>query len=382
MYDYDKTHDRLIKMLKYHEYATLLPAMSEEELEAMKEDIRTNGIHTPIVMHGGKILDGRHRYEAAISIGMDIKDIPFTELPKSEDPMSYAVGANLHRRHLNPSQRALVVAKFSIQDKQKNRTSADKYKAEFMNVSLPSVSHAKKVLKKGTSEIISAIENGEISVSDAAKIADRDTETQNAALLEKRTGRSSTLKGAVDVLDNAKLASVAATDIPTGKYCTIVVDPPWPVDFKKRDAEPNQSVAVPYPTMTLAEISELDIRGLAADNCWLLLWSTNRFLPSAFTIIEDWGFQYRWCLAWNKKDGMQHTNSPKLNLEHVIVASIGKPKWASTKQFWGCFSGELREHSRKPEEFYNMLKRVAPVPRLDMFSRHKIDGFDTWGNEL
>lgn len=75
------------------------------------------------------------------------------------------------------------------------------------------------------------------------------------------------------------------------KYQTIVVDPPWPMQKFRMRVAPTESVTLPYRTMS--QRGDWDgignIRQLAADNAFLFLWTTHRFLPDAFDVISEWG---------------------------------------------------------------------------------------------
>lgn len=167
---------------------------------------------------------------------------------------------------------------------------------------------------------------------------------------------------------------------PEGKYKTIVVDPPWPQQKILRDVRPNQD-AFDYPTMTLDEIKALPVSEVAMDDCHLFLWTTEKQLPFAFDLIKQWGFRYIFTIVWHKSGGFQPVGLAQYNCEFVLYARIGSPKFIDTKNFFCCFDGERRGHSRKPIEFYNTIKRVTESPRLDYFSRELIDGFDQYGNE-
>ena len=87
-------------------------------------------------------------------------------------------------------------------------------------------------------------------------------------------------------------------------------------------------------------------------------------------------------MTWHKSGGIQIWNYPQFNSEFVVVGSIGKPKFLSTKAFPVCFDGKRQGHSVKPTEFYDTLRRVSPEPRIDMFARRHILGFDAWGDEV
>jgi N6-adenosine-specific RNA methylase IME4 len=170
--------------------------------------------------------------------------------------------------------------------------------------------------------------------------------------------------------------------VPAGRFGTIVIDPPWEMEKIERDVRPNQ-VAFDYPTMTVGEIIAFRgvIDAIAADDCHLFLWTTQKFLPSAFKIIEAWDFRYVLEMVWCKGGGFQPLGLPQYNIEFILYARRGTPRFIDTKAFNCGFYGERREHSRKPDEFYDVIRRVTPEPRIDMFSRESRVGFAQHGNE-
>lgn len=169
--------------------------------------------------------------------------------------------------------------------------------------------------------------------------------------------------------------------VPDGKYRTIVIDPPWHMEKILREVAPNQ-VGFEYPTMTTEQIKEFPIPAeVADDDCHLFMWTTQKYLPAAFDILQAWGFRYVFTMVWHKNGGFQPFNLPQYNCEFVLYGRKGSPEFTDTKAFPTCFDGERREHSRKPDEFYDLIERVAPGPRIDIFSREKREGFDQYGNE-
>ena len=94
-------------MTEFHPLASLFPMIEgEEEIDALAEDIRANGVREPIVLYEGKILDGRNRYLAALDVGIDCPTEEYT----GTDPAGYVISLNLHRRHLTDRQRAHIAA--------------------------------------------------------------------------------------------------------------------------------------------------------------------------------------------------------------------------------------------------------------------------------
>lgn len=167
---------------------------------------------------------------------------------------------------------------------------------------------------------------------------------------------------------------------PKGKYDVVVIDPPW--DMKRIEMEERPGdLEFDYPTMTEDELELLEIP--SAENCHLWLWTTQRFLPMAFRLCASWEFKYVCMFVWKKTKGMQPIGLPYYNAEFVLYCRKGTPKFTTTKDFRVCNSWkkDSQRHSEKPEEFYDMVRRVTKGKRLDMFSRRKIKGFSNWGLE-
>lgn len=165
-----------------------------------------------------------------------------------------------------------------------------------------------------------------------------------------------------------------------GKHRTIVVDPPWPIQRIPKANAWNQPKDYAYQTMTVEEIQELKLPA-SENGCNVFLWTTHKFLPVAFECFNKWNVRYICTFVWHKPGGFQVYNQPQRNCEFVLFGVVGKPKFDSTKNFMCCFNAERGKHSEKPKEFYDMISRVSPKPRLDMFARKVHKGFKVWGLE-
>lgn len=168
------------------------------------------------------------------------------------------------------------------------------------------------------------------------------------------------------------------TNLSDKSYDVIVIDPPWPIHKMKRTTRPKQ-IELDYSTMQEQELAEMALP--AAEDCHLFLWTTNKFLPMAFRLLNNWGFRYSCTFVWHKSGGIQPFNMPQYNCEFILYARKGSPKFIDTKAFPTCFQAPRRAHSEKPEEFYNIIRRVTTGNRIDIFNRRKIEGFDTFGDE-
>jgi N6-adenosine-specific RNA methylase IME4 len=176
---------------------------------------------------------------------------------------------------------------------------------------------------------------------------------------------------------------IEATFSETGPFDVVIIDPPWPMQKIDRDERPNQDV-FDYPIMSEDELIafwQTEITNKLKPDCHIFCWTTQKYLPMTFRLLEAWGLRYVLTMVWHKAGGFQPIGLPQYNCEFAVYARLGAPVFIDTKDFFCCFSGERREHSRKPDAFYNMIRRVIGGSRIDVFSREKRDGYAQYGNE-
>jgi ParB-like chromosome segregation protein Spo0J len=205
---------------KFHEIADIFPLMSEESFASLVKDIEKNGQIEPIWVTGNKIIDGRNRYKACLQLGIEPNAIEYGG--ESKDLVSFVVSLNLHRRHLNESQRAMVASKLANMRKGYN-TSIDVLvsqpeAANLLNVSLPSVQRAKQVQQKAIPELAEQVSQGNVAVSTAALVAELPAEEQTEIVA----------KGEKEILEAAK--TIRAKKAEERKK---IVDPDIPVDSNR-----------------------------------------------------------------------------------------------------------------------------------------------------
>jgi N6-adenosine-specific RNA methylase IME4 len=164
----------------------------------------------------------------------------------------------------------------------------------------------------------------------------------------------------------------------------ISADPPWEYELYSEEGAA-KSASAHYDTMPLDDIKAMPVGHLARGDCLLLLWGCEWMPPAdRQAVMEAWGFTYKSALLWRKttKNGkvrMGPGYRVRTMHEPVYLGVMGNPKH---KAFPSIFDGIAREHSRKPEEFYDMVNRVSPhSTKLDLFSRQSRPGWVNWGRE-
>ena len=162
---------------------------------------------------------------------------------------------------------------------------------------------------------------------------------------------------------------------PSKLYDVIVIDPPW--DYGTQYDPEGRRAANPYPEMTLEEIGNIELP--SSDDCVLWLWTTHKYMRHAFDIIDQWGFRDVAIVTW-VKNRIGLGSWLRSQSEFCIMCVKGKPKVNLTNQST-VIHGELREHSRKPDEFYKMVDELCNGYKIDWFSREFRDGWAQFGND-
>lgn len=160
------------------------------------------------------------------------------------------------------------------------------------------------------------------------------------------------------------------------RFACIYADPAWKYGNQGTRAATDDH----YGTMTVDEICALPVREFAADDAHLHLWTTNAFLFEARRVMEAWGFEYKSCFVWVKPQ-MGIGNYWRVSHEFMLFGLRGDcPFLARDEKSWR----ELPRgrHSAKPDRIRQMIEKVSPGPRLEMFARDVIEGWNAWGNQL
>ena len=161
----------------------------------------------------------------------------------------------------------------------------------------------------------------------------------------------------------------------SGLYDVISVDPPW--QYGREYDAVSSRVASPYPEMSIEQIKAIELP--FKDDAVLFLWTTHKFLPDSFEILKHWGFEYKATIVWNKeKMGMGAWF--RMQCEFCQFAIKGTPFFNNTTER-DIITEQRREHSRKPDSFFQMVNKVCTGKKLEYFAREKRNGWDVFGND-
>jgi N6-adenosine-specific RNA methylase IME4 len=365
------------------EFAALIPPLAPEEREQLERNILADGCRDPLTVWDGVIVDGHNRYEICTRHGLpfDVAEKQFEspahariwmrenqkgrrnltpawvielELGKKADLLEIGKAKSAETVG-RPSRKSVSQNDSDLAQKHSTRTEI----AKAAGVSTGQVGMAEQVKKKAP-ELWEKAKQGEVSISTAYK------EIKKA---EKKTEREQ------QIAEQRKAIESGAIDMPQGVFEVVVMDPPWNYG---REYDPDTSrVANPYPEMPQSEL--LAMQPPFAKDCALFLWTTHAFIWNAKELMDKWGFAYKATLVWDKqKIGMGAWL--RMQCEFCLVGVKGKPTWENTK--WRDIINEARrEHSRKPEAFYEMVEEITLGRRLDYFSREQRKGWANYGND-
>ena len=173
------------------------------------------------------------------------------------------------------------------------------------------------------------------------------------------------------------------------KYRTIYADPPWQFQNRTGKVAPEHKRLSRYPTMKLDDIKSLPVADVADEKCHLYLWVPNALLPEGIEVLRAWGFEYKTNLIWEKvrQDGGPDGRGVGFYFRNVTeillfgITGTNNRTLQPARSQVNLLRTRKREHSRKPDEFVDLIERCSPGPYLEMFARGDRDGWDMWGNQ-
>ena len=185
------------------------------------------------------------------------------------------------------------------------------------------------------------------------------------------------------------VASELLSEVGAKRFSTILADPPWRFHNRTGKVAPEHRRLTRYATMSFADIGELPISSIANATAHLYLWVPNALLPQGLEVMRSWGFHYKTNVVWYKvrKDGGPDRRGVGFyfrNVTEVILFGV-RGKNARTlppgRSQENIMLSRKREHSRKPDEQYDLIEACSPGPYVELFARGPRKGWFCWGQQ-
>lgn len=173
-------------------------------------------------------------------------------------------------------------------------------------------------------------------------------------------------------------------------FRTVLADPPWRFENRTGKMAPEHRRLARYATMSTEEICALPVAEIVAEKAHLYLWVPNALLADGLAVMQAWGFEYKTNLVWFKtrKDGGPDGRGVGFyfrNVTELVLFGIrGKDNrtLAAGRRQVNLVAERKREHSRKPDQMYDVIEACSPGPLLELFARHPRPGWTQWGDEI
>ena len=372
------------------EFKKLIPPLTSEEFNQLEQNCLAEGIREAILTWNGFIIDGHNRYEIATKWNLDfqtkskhfkdeldakiwmvnnqfgrrnLQDFVKGELMKALEELEKQKGKE---KQLQTLKKGIETPVLSIIDKTETHNTRN-IVAEKLGWSTGKKAQFDVIVKKAPEEVKEKLRTGEVSINQVYQEIKKE---------EKKIERDKKIEEVKAKIEEENLI------IEDKKYHVIAIDPPWAYEEKggfsssEYDAESNRG-AVDYPTMTVEQIKKIELP--EAEDCVLFLWTTHAFLRDSFEILEQWGYKYKATLVWDKvKMGIGRT--VRMQVEFCLIGIKGNPIINGSSER-DIITESRREHSRKPEAFYEMVERMCIGNKLDYFSRQNRINWEHYGAE-
>lgn len=173
------------------------------------------------------------------------------------------------------------------------------------------------------------------------------------------------------------------------RFHTVLADPPWQFANRTGKMAPEHRRLTRYATMDLAAIMNLPVPEIVAEPAHLYLWVPNALLPEGLEVLKSWGFEYKSNIVWHKvrKDGGSDGRGVGFyfrNVTEIVLFGV-RGKKARTlppaRRQVNLIASKKREHSRKPDELYELIEDCSRGPFIELFARRTRKSWIAWGNE-
>lgn len=174
-----------------------------------------------------------------------------------------------------------------------------------------------------------------------------------------------------------------------GQFKTILADPPWLFQNRTGKIAPEHKRLFRYGTMTNEDIINLPVKEIACPNSHLYLWVPNALIDLGLQVMKSWGFTYKTNIIWYKvrKDGGPDRRGVGFyyrNVTEMVLFGVrGRMRTLQPgRSMPNIIITQKREHSRKPDEQYDVIEQCSPGPYIELFARTPKEGWESWGNQV
>lgn len=362
------------------EFKNLIPPLKKEEYSQLKSSIKKEGCRDAIILWNDIIIDGHNRHEICTKENIKFKTTN-KKFKDRNEVILWMIDNQLGRRNISLWDRGRLANK----------------KVEILTP------QGEKNMKSGKTLVRNQTKVDTLKAASTIAKTSRDTQSKIKYIEEKADEKQkkdlSAQKFSINKIytelkkaENRKVIAEKFKEpqLPKTKkkYNIIYADPPW--SFKHySDKGKGRAPDNYYKCQNLQDIKDLPISDLAADDCVLFMWVTYPFLEKGFEVLKSWGFQYKTVgFTWVKKNkkadswfwGMGYWT--RSNAEICIIATKGKVTRQSSSVHQ-IIDTPIESHSKKPDVTRDrIVELVGDLPRIELFARDKVKGWDVWGNEV
>ena len=340
------------------------------DIQTLARSIEEIGLEHPVVVTPNDDLIAGQRRIAAFRM------LKRTHIPVTVVNLERIARGELHengiRKNLTPSEIVAVQRAIETSERREARLRQG-YRSD---IKPPATVAGSQVLSFGDSrdKVAQFCGKGRTTIARAAAVVDAaekaPEEYGHLVARMDQTGNVAAAYRRMEKLRQVKELENSPSKLPAGKFNVIVADPPWQYE----------SDGLAYPTMSLEQIKAMRVVDIADENAILWLWVTNAHHRVAFEVVDSWGFECKTMLTWNKMS-MGTGEWLRGQTEHCLLAVRGKPLFLNGK-YSTYLEAKRREHSRKPEEFYQLVEATCPGRKLELFARQKRVGWEAYGNDI
>lgn len=174
----------------------------------------------------------------------------------------------------------------------------------------------------------------------------------------------------------------------TRRFSTVLADPPWRFSNRTGKMAPEHKRLSRYSTLSLDDICEIPVSKCLNETAHLYLWVPNALLREGLAVLDAWGFEYKTNLIWHKvrKDGGPDGRGVgfyfRNTTEMILFGIKGSMRTlAQGRRQVNIIRSQKQEHSKKPDELYEIVEACSPGDRLELFARGNRKDWVQWGNE-